>query len=110
MTNSEDRMTNQTRNPNDKWRRQASPGVTPTETEACPERSRMGVSPWSLLFVVCLSPICAFLCVRLGGETGVLCGLCVETRRLLSVAGGAAGGKAGWGGRKCLSPEFPLKK
>jgi len=58
---------------------QASPGVTPTEAEACPERSRMGVSPWSLLFVVCLSPICAFLCV--------LCGLCVETRRLISVAG-----------------------
>jgi hypothetical protein len=26
-----------------------------------------------------LSPISAFLCVRLGGETGVLCVLCVET-------------------------------
>ena len=52
----------------------------------------MGVSPWSLLFVVCLSPICAFLCV--------LCGLCVETRRFLSVAGGEAGGKAGWGAFK----------
>jgi hypothetical protein len=54
-----------------------------------PDRSG-GVSPWSLLFVVCLSPICAFLCV--------LCGLCVETRRLLSVAGGAAGGKSRMGG------------
>jgi len=55
-----------------------------------------------LSFVVCLFPICAFLCV--------LCGLCVETRRLLSVAVVQAGGKAGWGGRKCLSPENPLKK
>ena len=104
MTKSEDRMTNQTQNPNDEWRRLASPGVTPTEAEGARLGTSNALSGRGLTAAE----------KRLAARPGVVPAPTGRARRDYAVAGGGnpegSGQAAGWGGTEIAVPGITSEK